>query len=117
LSQILSRLTSGQVALEHGKLPAAAGVLSDVEDLLRRGINCGAFADPWNILGFQGLFPLSPAREDAIRDPRIEELVQVVEQTFHLYARLMADSAAAGESALVQSLGESMDALASWWDR
>ena len=28
------------------------------------------FADPWNILGFQGLFPLSPAREDTIRDPR-----------------------------------------------
>ena len=27
------------------------------------GLACGAFADPWNVLGFQGLFPLSPARK------------------------------------------------------
>ena len=79
------------VLREDGK-----ATLAEVEDLLRRGIACGAFADPWNILGFQGLFPLSPAREDSIRDPRLDELVQTVEQVFHLYARLLSEAAASG---------------------
>ncbi len=116
LSDILGRLTTGQVECEQGRLHEAAGRLAEVEDLLRRGIACGAFADPWNILGFQGLFPLSPTREDAIRDPRLDELVQVVEQTFTLYARLMAEGSAAGESDLVAQLDAGMERLARWWD-
>jgi hypothetical protein len=117
LSEILGRLTSGQVEAGRGQLRPAAARLSEVEDLLRRGIACGAFADPWNVLGFQGLFPLSPAREDAIRDPRIDELVGVVEQTFHLHARLMSESAAAGDGDLVREVGASLKRLAAWWDR
>jgi hypothetical protein len=117
LSEILGRLTSGQVEAEQGQLRQAAARLPEVEDLLRRGISCGAFADPWNILGFQGLFPLSPAREDSIRDPRIDELVQVVEQTFNLYARLMGEGAATGDDELVRQLGGDVKRLAEWWDR
>ena len=94
----------------------AAALLPEIEDLLHRGIACGAFADPWNILGFQGLFPLSPAREDSMRDPRLDELVQVVEQIFNLYARLSGEAAAAGDEALVRSLTEGMGRLAAWWD-
>jgi hypothetical protein len=116
LSDILGRLATGQVECEQGRLHQAAHRLAEVEDLLRRGIACGAFADPWNILGFQGLFPLSPTREDAIRDPRLDELVQVVEQTFTLYARLMSEGAAAGESELVAQLDAGMEQLARWWD-
>jgi hypothetical protein len=116
LSDILGRLATGQVECEQGQLTQAASRLHEVEDLLRRGIACGAFADPWNILGFQGLFPLSPTREDAIRDPRLDELVQVVEQTFTLYARLMSEGAAAGESELVTRLDAGMEKLAHWWD-
>jgi hypothetical protein len=117
LSEILGRLTAGQVEVDQGRLRAAASRLPEVEDLLRRGIGCGAFADPWNILGFQGLFPLSPAREDAIRDPRIDELVQVVEQAFNLYARLMSEAAATGDDDLVQTLGADLRRLGEWWDR
>ncbi len=117
LSEILGRLTSGQVEAERGNLRAAAQRLPEVEDLLRRGIACGAFADPWNVLGFQGLFPLSPAREDSIRDPRIDELVQVVEQTFNLYARLSSDASAAGDAGLVETLSANLRRLADWWDR
>ena len=79
VSEILSRLTSGQLEAERGDLKRAAARLPEVEDLLHRGVACGALADPWNILGFQGLFPLSPAREDSMADPRLNELVQVVE--------------------------------------
>jgi hypothetical protein len=117
LSEILGRLTSGQVEAEQGKLRDAAQRLPEIEDLLQRGIACGAFVDPWNILGFQGLYPLSPAREDSIRDPRVEELIQVVEQLFNLYARLMSEGAAAGDDDLVRSLTVDLRRLATWWDR
>jgi hypothetical protein len=117
LSEILSQLTSGQVEAEQGTLREAAARLPEIENLLHRGIACGAFVDPWNILGFQGLFPLSPAREDSIRDPRVDELVQVVEQIFNLYARLMSEAAAAGEGDLVRTLTAGLRRLAEWWDR
>ncbi|MFO0929021.1 MAG: hypothetical protein U0736_18700 [Gemmataceae bacterium] len=117
LSQILGRLSVGGVECEHGRLRDAARRLPEVEDLLRRGIACGAFADPWNILGFQGLFPLSSAREDSVRDPRQDELVGVIEQTFTLYSRVMSESAARGDAELVRRLGGEMERLAGWWDR
>ena len=59
IGEIVGQLTTGQVEADHGRLTAAARRLPEIEDLLRRGIDCGAFADPWNVLGFQGLFPLS----------------------------------------------------------
>src|SRR5262249_29169859 len=64
LSEVHVRLTTGQLLAERGELQGAAGVVAEIEDLLRRGIACGALADPWNILGFQGQFPLFTARED-----------------------------------------------------
>jgi hypothetical protein len=117
LSEILSQLTSGQVEAEQGRLREAAQRLPEIEDLMLRGIACGAFVDPWNILGFQGLFPLSPAREDSIRDPRVEELIQVVEHILTLYARLMSESAASGDNELVRTLTTGLRCLAEWWDR
>ncbi|MGH7172181.1 MAG: hypothetical protein ACRELG_18045, partial [Gemmataceae bacterium] len=117
LSEILGRLTSGQVEADQGRLREAASRLPEIEDLMQRGIACGAFVDPWNILGFQGLFPLSPAREDSVRDPRVEELIQVVEQVFNLYARLMSEAAAAGDGELVRTLTADLRRLAEWWDR
>jgi hypothetical protein len=116
LSEVLNRLTSGQFDAEQGNLGQAATRLAEVEDLLRRGVSCGAFADPWNLLGFQALFPLSAAREDSLRDQRLDELVQLVEQIFNLYSRLGSEAAAAGNEALTSSLAESMDRLAAWWD-
>jgi hypothetical protein len=116
LSEVLNRLTSGQLEAEHGELTRAAARLAEVEDHLRRGVSCGAFADPWNLLGFQALFPLSAAREDSVRDQRLDELVQVVEQIFNLYSRLSSEAAAAGDEALAGSLAEGMDRLAAWWD-
>lgn len=117
LSAILCQLSVGQVDCEHGRLAEAAKRLPVIEDLLRRGIACGAFADPWNILGFQGLFPLSSAREDSLRDPRLDELTQVVEQTFTLYSRVMSEAAASGDAALIEKAGGAMERFAKWWDR
>ena len=46
-------------------------LLDEIEDHLDRGIGCGALADPWNILGFQGMFPLFSSREDSVPDQHI----------------------------------------------
>src|SRR5262249_20497087 len=117
LSDILSRLGTGQLHLDRGELTTAARLLPEVEDLLQRGIACGAFVDPWNVLGFQGMFPLSPAREESVRDPRVDELLLLMQQLFGYYARLLSEAAAAGEEDLVPGLTRSMQKLAAWWDR
>jgi hypothetical protein len=117
LNEILGRLTTGQLLVDQGRLMEAAAKLPEVEDLLRRGIACGAFVDPWNILGFQGLFPLFSAREDSIRDTRVDDLVQAIEQTFNLYSRLASEAAAVGDQKLGSSLRSNLRRLAAWWDR
>jgi hypothetical protein len=117
LSEIHVRLTSGLLAIETGNLAAAAAQLPEIEDLLQRGIACGALPDPWNVLGFQGLYPLFTAPEDSVRDTRIDELLAVMEQTFLLYARLCAEAAALGEVALGEALHSDLKRLADWWDR
>ncbi len=113
----LGRLTTGRVEADAGDLRQAAARLPETEDLLDRGIACGALADPWNALGFQGLFPLSPAREDSVRDGRLDELVGLVEQLFNLYARLISEAAASGDDELVRTLAAGLERRAAWWDR
>jgi hypothetical protein len=117
LTEIWIRLTTAQRLLEEGHLPEAAKLPAEMEDLIHRGIDCGALPDPWNILGFQGMFPLSAAQEDSIRDSRIDDLLNVMEQLFDLYSRLLSEAAGAGERALVKSLLADMRRLAAWWDR
>jgi hypothetical protein len=117
LSEIAGRLTTGQLLADRGALPQAVQILPEAEELMKRGIACGALADPWNILGFQGLFPLFTAREDSIRDARIDELVQIVEQIFNLYSQLVSEAAAAGEKGLREALLANLRKLAAWWDR
>jgi hypothetical protein len=117
LSEILGRLATGQLSAERGEFKRALALLPEVDDLLQRGIACGALADPWNILGFQGLFPLFSAREDSIRDQRIDELVELVAHIFSLHSRLISETAAAGEQQLSRRLLEDCKRLADWWDR
>jgi hypothetical protein len=116
-SQILGRISTGQRLLEKGHPAEAVKLLPELEDLLRRGIGCGALADPWNVLGFQGLFPLSPAQEDSVRDLRVEELIQLVEQIFNFHAALVSEAAAAGLNDLVKDATTRLERLAAWWDR
>jgi hypothetical protein len=117
LSEMYGRLSTGRLALDRGAPAEAAALLPGVEDLLHRGIRCGALADPWNVLGFQGLFPLSPAREDSLRDTRVDDLVHLMQQLFSFYARLLSEAAAAGESGLVDAQTRALRGLAAWWDR
>ena len=117
LSEIAIRQTGAELAISHSDLSGAAAIVPDVEELIHRGIECGALADPWNILGFQGLYPLFQSREDSSHDSRNEELIDALTRQFDIYSRLLADTAAAGAGALQEQLTRQVQALAEWWDQ
>jgi hypothetical protein len=114
---IRSRITTAGLLTERGDPAAAAGLLAEAEDLLHRAIACGALADPWSMLGFQGLYPLFQAREDSTPDRRIEELLSLVGDLFETYALALGEAAARGQTELRERLSEAMQTLAAWWDR
>lgn len=117
LSSVLGELTSGIHQADRGQLTEAMKHIPVAERLLQEGIACGAFLDPWNILGFQALFPLSPAREDSLRDARLDDLLLVMEGLFNLYTRVIGDEAALGARERIQPLLHDLQRLASWWDQ
>lgn len=117
LGEIRVRQSTAELAIHAGELRGAASILPEVEDLIRRGIGCGALADPWNILGYQGLYPLFQSKEDSVHDPRNEDLIDALTRQFDLYARLLAGAAFIGDAPLHRKLNEAVQALADWWDR
>jgi len=114
---VRAHATSAAIAAQGGHVDVAADHLANAEKLLRRGIDCGALADPWNMLGFQGLFPLFAAREDSIHDARIDELLELVGGLFAAYAVVLGEAAARGMPERQASLSENLQRLASWWDQ
>lgn len=115
--EIRLRQTEADFANKAGDPRRAARALDEAETLLRRGIDCGAILDPWNILGFQGLFPIFHGRDDTVRDPRAEELIYTIGRQFDRYAHALAASVTNNESALAEQLRDSMLRLAEWWDK
>lgn len=111
------RITLAHQQLDKGDAANAAGVGRELQSLLHRGIECGALVDPWNILGFQGNFPLFMAREDSLPDPRVERLISIMEQIFNLYSRLLCESAAIGDRPLCDAVSREFRELADFWDR
>ena len=75
-------ITVSHRSIDAGSLEGAVVGLGKIEDILHRGIECGAFVDPWNMLGFGAVQsvplagkqrPRSPARRPDRRgqgDPR-----------------------------------------------
>jgi hypothetical protein len=111
------RLATAHLHIDHGRLDEAAGLLPEVVDLLHRAIECGALADPWNILGFGGQFSLFPSPENSVHDHRLDELVDLMNEIFAAYARLQKEAAAAGRADLEQKLSRDLGDLAGWWDQ
>jgi hypothetical protein len=115
--EILCRVASAKIDLERGNLESADEALREAEDLLTRGIDCGALVDPWNILGFQGNYPLFAAREDSIPDQRIEILLDVMERMFGVFSRALSEAAAQGKNDLLRDLTRRFEELTTWWDQ
>ena len=116
-SEIQCRLTSAHRQVDRGELEGAARLLSEIEDLLHRAIECGALVDPWNILGFDAQFSLFPALENSCHDQRVDELLELMEEIFALYARLEKEAAAAGQDELRQRLSDALSTITQWWDQ
>ncbi|HIK94354.1 MAG TPA: hypothetical protein EYG03_20620 [Planctomycetes bacterium] len=115
-SELQSGLMLIHRAVRGGELATAHELLTECIDLLHRGIQCGAIVDPWNVLGFQGMFPLFIAREDAIPDNRVEVLIEVIEQLFDASSAIMAEAAAAGQTEIHLSVETEFRTLAEEWD-
>lgn len=115
--EIQWRLTSALKLLDMGQPQDANELLIEIEDFLHRAIHCGAFVDPWNILGFAGNFPLFSSREDSIPDQRVEQLLDVVERIFGAFTRTLTESAAQGDNALVLEITARFEKLAEYWDQ
>jgi hypothetical protein len=76
LCQIDCLMTTCVLACEAGRPDEGAALLPQIVDLLKRGIQCGAIVDPWNILGFDAHYSLFPSLENSVRDHRADELVE-----------------------------------------
>jgi hypothetical protein len=109
---VVVRIGAGSDAVDRG-----VEILEEARERILRGIHCGALGDPWNILGFQALFPLSPAQADAVRDSRIDDLIMVVEAWFNQGIALVSEAAATGKRAIVDRALALLRRQARWWDQ
>jgi hypothetical protein len=115
--EIQWRTTAAKTTTESGDLAQGAAWLAEADDLLHRGIECGAIVDPWNILGFQGQFPLFSSREDSVPDQRIETLLQLMESLFSAATQLLVEASARGDTPLAAMISDRFERLAEFWDR
>lgn len=115
LCQIDCLLTTSQLACAAGNLEAAADVMPQIIDLLKRAIQCGAVIDPWNILGFDAHFSLFPALENSVRDHRADELVVLMERIWTLYSLVWSEAAASNRAEIADRIERQFKKTASWW--
>lgn len=116
-SEIECRLTTAHQQIDHGRLDEVAESIAAIESLLHRAIGCGALVDPRNILGFDAQFSLFPAMENSCHDHRVDELIELMEEIFGLYARAEKTAAAAGRTELREQLSGALKSLTGWWDQ
>ncbi len=115
--EVLCRVHGARRVVELGRIADASRLLGEAEDYLHRGIECGALVDPWNILGFQGLFPLFSSREDSVPDQRVEILLHIMEALLDAYTRTWEEAAARGDAKLAGAISFRYESLAEFWDK
>jgi hypothetical protein len=108
-------MTMGLRALRAGDLESAAAIPGDVYDLIRRGIDCGALIDPWDMLAFGGNFSLYPGPESGVHDSRVDDILHLVEQLFSYMARLWSEAAAQNDEKIYAQVGQQYRDIAEWW--
>lgn len=117
LTQIYCLLSSGHQAIDNRRYEAVAEILPQIDDLLQRGIQCGALVDPWTIVGFGGNYSLFPALENTVHDYRVDDLIQLVEQVLDLCSRAWTEAAAIDNAELEKVFSKRLAELSTWWDR
>lgn len=117
LCKIYCLLTAGHQAIDSHQLEAVAQHLPEIENLLERGIECGALVDPWTILGFGGNFSLFPALENTVHDFRVDDLIELMEQILDLCARAWTEAAALDDERHEVIFSTTLSRMAAWWDK
>ncbi|MBR0192573.1 MAG: hypothetical protein IJQ31_10985 [Thermoguttaceae bacterium] len=110
-------MTKGHLDIDFDRIQEAISKLYKIEEILHEGIECGAFIDPWYILGFDGQFPLSLSVEDSTQDQRVDELISLMSTIFSLYSRILKETAAKGLKKERTELMFRMEKLTQWWDQ
>ncbi|GIW94747.1 MAG: hypothetical protein KatS3mg110_2788 [Pirellulaceae bacterium] len=117
-ARLICRLECGIQQVEKlvraGQLAEALERLEQLDQVLRQGIECGALADPWYILGFAAQYPLFSAQE-SIHDHRLDDLVRLIDQLFTQAARLWSSAAAGEQPSIVQRVRRWFADLVDWW--
>ncbi|MDR2644043.1 MAG: hypothetical protein LBC74_14780 [Planctomycetaceae bacterium] len=117
MTQIDCMITEIHFLIDHGELEKASQLLPKIEELMKRGIACGAIVDPWTILGFGANYSLFHSVENSIHDHRVDDLINIVEDIFDIYSRLQKVAATIGNSEMQSDLSDRMSDLAGWWDK
>ena len=115
-SEIFARMVMARRCLREKNPERAAELLLETRGLLNRGIATGGLVDPWNILGFQGMFPLFTSREDTIPDGRVELLIEIISQLFDVSSLTMSEAAVQGKQDLLEAVHNEFRSLAEEWD-
>ncbi len=110
-------LTKAHLDVDHDHALDAIPKLYRIEEILHEGIECGAFIDPWYILGFDGQFPLASSVEDSTPDQRVEEMTSLISSIFSLYSRILKETAAKGFKKEQAELMFRMQEITQWWDQ
>jgi len=114
-TQILCRLVAVEEDIDRGRLAEAAAALPEIESLIQRAIECGAFVDPWNILGFGGQYSLFQGPENSVNDDRVDDLIDLVGAVFDVYVALQTAAAAAGDQTLRRQAAAMLERWSNWW--
>lgn len=117
LCQIECLLTEGYMLADKGDYKGGEKLLSRIEDLIHRGIACGALPDPWTLLGFGAQYSLFPSADNTVHDHRIDDLINLLVDVFDLYSRLLKEAAAKGDGDRQADISDKMSDLAGWWDQ
>ena len=115
ICRIDCEMTLGLRALRSGDLETARRVPAETFDLIKRGIDCGALIDPWDILAFGGNFSLYPGPESGVHDSRVDDLLYLIEQLFSYMARVWSEAAAQNDQAVYDEMRLQYREIAEWW--
>lgn len=117
LCKIDCLITQAHFLADQDRYKEASELIPQMEDLIHRGIACGAMVDPWSIIGFSAQFSLFPSVENTVHDHRVDDLITLLDDIFDLYSRLQKEAAADGNGDLQADLSDKMSDLAGWWDQ
>lgn len=117
LCRIDCHIMEAHLQIDKSDYQSAAKHLPEIEELLHRGIACGALPDPWTLLGFGAEYSLFTSADNTIHDHRLDDLINLMNDIFDLYSRLQKEAAVHGDGELQADLSDKMSTLAGWWDQ